>query len=155
MVSRFPPAVSRGSGTCRTENRSQVSPLSCQVTPPQWAPRPAVRLIGEWRFAPPAKPERILPYLIYSGPNRALFITSFDCKKGNQIIVGGYKNESFPSAWYFSWKTWFAVTAQRPALKFVQDTWVKSASFMSNMCFWTYPWRCELGNCDTKPFECN
>lgn len=150
MASRFAPVVSRGSGTCRTENRLQV--FSSFVTAGS-----SSCCSANWRMTirPPAKPERILPYLIYSGPNRALFITSFECKKGNQIIVGGFKNESFPSTCYSSWKTWFAVAAQRPALKFVQDTWVKSASFMGNMCFWMYPWRCELSNCDMKPFECN
>lgn len=52
MASRFAPAVSRGSGTCRTENRSHVFSSFVTGEPPQRAPRPAVRLIGEWRFAP-------------------------------------------------------------------------------------------------------
>ncbi len=146
MGSRFAPAVSRRSGTCRTENRSQV--FSSFVTAGSSS---AVRLIDEWWFAPRQNQNEYYHTSFIQVLIERFLSLHLSARKRTKSSSVVFKNESFPSACYSSWKTWFAVAA----LKFVQDTWVKSASFMGNVCFWMYPWRCELGNCDTKPFECN
>lgn len=118
------------SRTCRNEKHPQVFSSSMTGDPPGGPSRPAVRLIGEWTLRPPAELDWILPYLIYSGPNRAVFITSFECKKGNQIIVGASKMTHFPVPDILLRKS--VVCRCTRILKIVH---VKMASFMANISF--------------------
>lgn len=91
------PAVSRG-----LWNLQELKPLAGFLPFPWQVNLPT----GPWSccsanwwmtLRPPAKPERVLPYLIYSGPNRAFLSLHLSARKGTKSAALVIKINHFPA----------------------------------------------------------